>query len=99
MAKTSKFEDKEYSSNLFIEAMETVATRIAKSIFVMNTHTEGVVKTVLGNNKYSVQLTNGETYDLYARQGLTLSVGNIVLVAQVNGDINKRFIDCIRPYE
>lgn len=93
-----KFQDKEYSSNLFLEAMETVATKIFKNLFVINTHTEGIIKAVLTGNKYTVQLINGEIYDLPARQGLTLAVGNIVLVAQVNGDINKRFIDCIRPY-
>jgi hypothetical protein len=98
MSNNYKFKGKEYSSNLFLEAMETVATRVAKSLFVLNCYTEGIIKAVLTENKYTVQLTNGELYDLPARQGLTLAVNNIVLVVQVNGDINKRFIDCIRPY-
>lgn len=99
MSQTAKFEDKEYSSNLLIQLIEKIAEKVASNKFSLNTHTEGVIKAVLSNNQYTVQLINGETYDLPARQGLTLAVNNIVLIAQVNGDINKRFIDCIRPYD
>jgi len=98
MSKTNEFKDNEYSSNIFMDAMESVAIRIAKGIFVLNTHMEGSIIEVLGNDRYKVKLINGETYELPSRAGLTLSVGNAVLVAQVNGDINKRFIDCIKPY-
>ena len=90
--------EKEKSSNALMLFVETIARKVFKSMFVINTHVEGVIVSELGSNKYNVQLINGEKYDLYAREGLTLSAGNVVLVCQVNADINKRFIDCKRPY-
>lgn len=90
--------EKEKSSNTLTEFVETIAKKVFKNMFVLNTYIEGAIIGVLENDIYNVLLINGETYELPARQGLTLSVGNAVLVSQVNGDINKRFIDCIKPY-
>jgi hypothetical protein len=90
--------EKEKSSNTLTELVETIARKVFKSMFTINTHIEGAIIEVLGNDIYKVQLINGETYELPSRAGLNLSVGTPVLVAQVNGDINKRFIDCIKPY-
>lgn len=90
--------EKEKISNNLISFIEELTRKIVKSMFIINTHIEGAIVGVLTENKYSVLLINGETYELPSRAGLTLSVGNAVLVAQVNGDINKRFIDCKRPY-
>lgn len=90
--------EKDKLSNLLIELVEDLAEKMVISKIVINTHIEGAITNVLANNQYEVNLSNGETYTLPRREGLTLVVGDIVLVEQVNGDINKRFIDCKRPY-
>ncbi|BCZ47588.1 hypothetical protein psyc5s11_36550 [Clostridium gelidum] len=90
--------EKVKSGNTLTEFVENIAKKVFKNMFVLNTFIEGSIVEVLGTNKYSVRLINGETYELPSREGIVLSVGNTVLVAQVNGDINKRFIDCIKPY-
>lgn len=85
-------------STLWLSAIEKIVEKVVMSKVTINTYIEGSISQILTDNQYEVTLINGESYTLPCREGLSLAVGDIVLVAQVNGDINKRFIDCKRPY-
>lgn len=39
----------------------------------------------------------GETYPTKAREGLTLTIGDVVYVRVVKGNLATRFIDCKKP--
>ena len=64
-----------------------------------NTTCYGFVKTVLGDNTYTVTI-NGQDFTI---SGTTMPiseyfVGNIVMIEVVNNDFSFKYIKCLRPY-
>lgn len=64
---------------------------------IQTTHQEGIISEILSENKYNVAI-RGSIYIVSAREGLSLQVGDAVLVAIANGDFNKKWIDLKQPY-
>lgn len=48
------------------------------------------------NNIYTVQYGDAEL-EIKARDGLTLSVGDVVYIRVVQGNFSEKFIDCKKP--
>lgn len=40
---------------------------------------------------------NDQSQWLKAREGITLAVGNIVLIKCINGNLSEKYIDCKKP--
>lgn len=64
---------------------------------IQTTYQEGIISEILTGNKYKVMIRDSE-YIIPSREGLTLVVGNAVLIAIANGDFNKKWIDLKQPY-
>lgn len=62
-----------------------------------NYYIEAKVETVNGNGTYNVEWNGKVLNNIKARNGLTLNVGDIVLVSVVNGNFSNKFIDLKRP--
>lgn len=79
--------------------IKTNADNSIKTNSIQTTYKEGVITSlpVSGSNKYRVTI-NGEVFLVAPREGLILNVGDGVLIALANGDINKRWIDLKIPY-
>jgi hypothetical protein len=63
---------------------------------IIDIHRQGYIKAVLSNNLYTVNINN-QDYNLEARNGLTLSVNDVVLIMLFNGDINRAWIIDKKP--
>lgn len=63
-----------------------------------NYYIEGKIVSINEDGKYTVRI-NGEDETLSARSGLTLLVGEVVLVCVPNGNESFKFIDLKRPYQ
>jgi len=66
--------------------------------YTPKTHITGVITVVNGDGTVNVTHNEEVLPDIPIRAGLSLSVGQIVLIALVNGDLNQKFVDLVRPY-
>lgn len=83
-----------------------IQDQILKSIDIMikeklknlkfNYYIEGKIVSI-NSGVYTVKI-NGEDETLSARSGLTLSVGEVVLICVPNGNTSFKFIDMKKPY-
>lgn len=82
-----------------VDLMATHGESAVNNSAITRTHMEGTISAIPtdGTNIYQV-LINGEIYKIPAKAGLSLSVGNIVIIQLFNGNINKKWIDCVRPW-
>lgn len=56
---------------------------------------EGVIQSANLDSTYSTRI-NGEDFDIKTREGIALSVGDIVMICVPNGNFNNKFIDMKR---
>lgn len=81
-----------------INLITSTCKDLINKISINKTHMEGRIKALPsnGSEKYIV-IINGEDYLIPPRQGLTLNVGDVVVITLYNGDSNRKFIDMKRP--
>ena len=79
--------------------MESIDILIAERLknFKYNYYVEGVV--IEGNldGTYNIRINN-EISTLYAREGLSLQVNDIVMILVINNNYSQKIIDFVRPY-
>lgn len=87
------------SSEIQDEILKSINIMINKRLkeLKFNYYIEGKITTVNGDGTYTVKI-NGEDETLSARSGLTLAVGEVVLICVPNGNTSFKFIDLKRPY-
>lgn len=72
-----------------------IQERLKKLSF--NYYIEAKIETVNADGTYNIEWNGTVLNNVKARNGLTLNVGDIVLVCVVNGNFSNKFIDLKRP--
>lgn len=81
----------------FLDAIDIMIKERFKEISNSNYYIEASIKTVNAGNTVNIDY-NGEIYpNVKKREGLSLVVGDIVLVCIVNGNFSNKFVDLKRP--
>lgn len=85
-------------SDKLIKLMKINASNEVNNNSIQKVNQTGIITSIIdaSSNLYEVKI-DGEIFQIYARENLTLSVGNIVIISLYNGDINKRVIDFKKP--
>jgi membrane protein implicated in regulation of membrane protease activity len=85
-------------SDKLVRLTRMLASNEVNNNSIQKVNQTGTITSIIdaNNNLYEVKI-DGETFQIYARENLTLSVGNIVIISLYNGDINKRIIDFKKP--
>lgn len=81
-----------------IKAIEIIVEEKIRKKSKFNYYIEGKIVDVKDTDGVCTVKINGENSDIKYRDGLSLSVGDVVLVLVVNGDYSRKFIDLKRPY-
>lgn len=79
-----------------LESIDIVVKEYLEKLRLDYTVTGKIVSYDSTNKVYTV-LYNGEELEIKAREGLTLSAGNIVYIRVVQGNFSEKFIDCKKP--
>ena len=79
--------------------MESIDILIAERLknFKYNYYTEGVITAINLDETYNIRINN-EISTLYAREGLSLQVNDIVMILVINNNYSQKIIDFVRPY-
>jgi hypothetical protein len=83
-------------ADILINAMQIHSKNEVDRNAIKSMHRQGYIKTVLGNNLYTVVIDE-EDYTIEARDGLNLSVNDIVIIMLYNGDISRSWIIDKKP--
>lgn len=83
-------------ADILINAMKTHSKNEVNNNAIQSIHRLGYIKEILTNNQYTVWIDEHE-YIIEARQGLTLSVNDVVIIMLFNGDINFSWIIDKKP--
>lgn len=83
-------------ADILINAMQTHSKKEVNKNAIKSIHRQGYIKTVLGNNLYTVVIDE-EDYTIEARDGLNLLANDIVIIMLYNGDISKPWIIDKKP--
>jgi len=83
-------------AEILINAMQTHSKNEVNRNSIQSMNRQGYIKTVLGNDLYTVVIDE-EEYTIEARQGLTLSVKDLVVIMLYNGDISRPWIIDKKP--
>lgn len=78
----------------FIEAMEIVVNKILKKAKFDYTLTGKIVSGTASPYNTTLQ---GQEMTLPAREGLSLSPGDVVYIKVPQGDYSRKYIDCKKP--
>lgn len=79
-----------------INLMQVHSAKEVNNNAIQSIHRIGVITEVLTDNNYKVKIDEQE-YIIEARQGLTLTVKDVVYILLCNGDINRKIIDFKKP--
>ena len=83
--------------NKLFEFVDMVVRERSKELMNSNYYIEASIVKVNDNALYDIEFTDKIYPNIKAREGLTLLVGDIVLVCVVNGNFSNKFIDLKRP--
>ena len=84
------------SADILINAMKTHSKNEVNNNAIQSFNRLGYIKAILTNNQYTVCIDEHD-YTIEARQGLTLSVNDVVIIMLFNGDINFPWIIDKKP--
>ena len=81
------------------DILEAVDTRIQKYIHDLKFDKTaiGVIKQNNLDGSYQVEINDVET-KVFARDGLTLNINDVVCVRVLNNNYSQKYIDCKRPF-
>lgn len=80
-----------------LDAIDKMIHERFKKLSKFNYYIEAKIETVNEDGTYDIEFQETVLKNIKAREGLTLNVGDIVLVTIVNGNFSNKFIDCKRP--
>lgn len=86
----------EIEKNL-IETIDLMIHERFKKLSTFNYYIEAVIETDNGDGTYNIEYNGQILNDIKSREGLSLVVGDVVLVCIVNGNFSNKFIDLKRP--
>jgi hypothetical protein len=84
------------SAEILINAMKTHSQNEVNNNAIQSIHRLGYIKAILTNNQYTVCIDEHD-YTIEARQGLILSVNDVIIIMLFNGDINFPWIIDKKP--
>jgi hypothetical protein len=83
--------------NNLLETIDLMIHERFKELTKSNYYIEASITKNNGNSTYNLIYNDSPLLNIKARQGITLQVGDIVLVCVVNGNFSNKFIDLKRP--